>query len=291
MTIRHLKVFVSVCENGSITKTAEQMCTAQPAISQTIADMEKYYGIILFNRINQRLKLTEDGKILYLKAKEVINGFEDFESSASSVADSPKLNIGVSLTFGKNFLPKLMKMVKENYPQVRLFTYINNSKEIQEEILEGRLDFAVIEGKPTYPNIKAEDFKSDKLMVVCGYNYDYPEFVTINELSKTTLLLREKGSTSRDYLENILRLHDLSCFPSMESISNQAIISAVTQNLGVAVLPEELVKSYISRKKLKEIKLKDFDLIRNSYVISHKNKTFGKVVKSIYDTVLKGFDF
>lgn len=290
MTIRHLKVFVNVCDNGSITKTAEQMCTAQPAISQTIADIEKYYGIILFNRINQRLKLTDDGKVLYLKAKEVLVGFEDFENTASSIADSPTLKIGVSLTFGKNVMPAIMKYVKTNYPEVKLFTFINNSKEIQESILEGKLDFAIIEGKPTYPNIKAEDFKSDKLMVVCGYDYDYPEFVTVKELSKATLLLREKGSTSRDYLENIFRVNDLSCFPSMESISNQAIISAVMENLGVAVLPAELVKGHISRKKLKEIKLKDFDLIRNSYVISHKSKSFGKIVKSIYDRVLKGFE-
>ena len=52
MTIRHLKVFVEVCENSSITKTAEIMHIAQPAISQTIADIEKYYNVILFNRIN-----------------------------------------------------------------------------------------------------------------------------------------------------------------------------------------------------------------------------------------------
>ena len=69
MTIRHLKVFVEVCENSSITKTAEIMHIAQPAISQTIADIEKYYNVILFNRINQRLVITETGKILLQKAK------------------------------------------------------------------------------------------------------------------------------------------------------------------------------------------------------------------------------
>ena len=82
MTIRHLKVFVEVCENSSITKTAEIMHIAQPAISQTIADIEKYYNVILFNRINQRLVITETGKILLQKAKEVIANFDEFENLA-----------------------------------------------------------------------------------------------------------------------------------------------------------------------------------------------------------------
>ncbi len=291
MTIRHLKVFVNVCNNGSITKTAEQMCTAQPAISQTISDIEKFYGIVLFNRINQRLKLTEDGRQLYLKAKEVLSSFEDFENTATSIADSPIINLGVSLTFGKNSLPSLMKYVKKEFPNVKLYTYVNNTKEIQEMILDGKLDFGVIEGKPTYPNIEAESFKSDKLVVVCGYNYDYPDDVTVEELSKATLLLREKGSTSRDYIENIFRINDLPCFPTMESIGNQAIIGAVLENLGVAVLPEILVKSYINKNKIKQITLKDFDLVRNYYVISHKNKTLNSVGKKIYQRILSGSDF
>ena len=69
MTIRHLKTFVAVCEYGGITKAAEALHVAQPAVSQTIAEIEKYYGIILFDRINQRLVITELGKELLLKAK------------------------------------------------------------------------------------------------------------------------------------------------------------------------------------------------------------------------------
>ena len=72
MTVRHLRVFVTVCECGGITKAAELMHVAQPAVSQTIADIEKYYGVVLFDRINHKLVLTDGGKNLLLKAKEVL---------------------------------------------------------------------------------------------------------------------------------------------------------------------------------------------------------------------------
>ena len=58
MTIRHLKVFISVVENGGITKAAEVLRVAQPAVSQTISDLEKYYNVILFDRINNKIVLT-----------------------------------------------------------------------------------------------------------------------------------------------------------------------------------------------------------------------------------------
>lgn len=288
MTLRHLKVFITVCETGSVTRAAENLHIAQPAISQTISDVEKYYGVALFNRINQKLKLTEDGKLLFIKAKEVVLNFEEFENMAKSAAERPKINIGASLTFGKTVLPGIMRYVKDNMPEVRLFSVINNAREIQEGILDGNIDFAIIEGKPSFPNIKALEYSSDKLTVVCGYDYDYPNEVSIKELAKADLLLREKGSASRDYLESLFDINDLAFTPTMESISNQAIISAVRENLGVAVLPEDLIKSYLGKKRMKEVKIKDAELIRKSYVISHKNKTFLKSARKVYDYVCSG---
>ena len=171
MTIRHLKVFVEVCENSSITKTAEIMHIAQPAISQTIADIEKYYNVILFNRINQRLVITETGKILLQKAKEVIANFDEFENLAIATLENPIIHIGASLTFGITHLPRIMNYVKQNYPNVQLLTTINNSKEIEQGVLDGTIDFGIVEGSISNKNIKIENFIDDKLLIVCGYDY------------------------------------------------------------------------------------------------------------------------
>lgn len=282
MTIRHLKVFVAVCEYGGITKAAQSMHLAQPAVSRTIADIEEYYNIILFNRINQRIVLTESGKELLYKAKEVIKNFDDFENFARSSIDKPNVHIGASLTIGKSHLPKIMKHIKETYPNIKLRSTVNNAKEIQNGIIDGEIDFGIIEGSFLLPNIKAEKFMIDRLSVVCGYDYDIPSSVTVNELAKTDLLLRESGSSSRNHLETVFNLNGISCTPTMESISNQAIISAVMENFGVAVLPETLVKPYILKNQIREIELKGVKLRRQSYVISHKNKKLGKTLSEIY---------
>ena len=65
MTLRHLKIFVAICEHGGVTKAAEALHIAQPAVSTTLSELEKYYNVILFDRINQRLVITEMGKRLF----------------------------------------------------------------------------------------------------------------------------------------------------------------------------------------------------------------------------------
>ena len=106
MTIRHLKILIAVCENGSITKAAEMLHIAQPAVSCTIAEIEKYYKVVLFDRINQRLVITDAGKNLLLKAREVIASFDDFEGRAASVLPSGS---GPLLLSGKPSSPHTFK--------------------------------------------------------------------------------------------------------------------------------------------------------------------------------------
>ncbi len=283
MTIRHLKVFAAVCETGSVTKAAELLHTAQPAVSQTIADIEKYYNVVLFDRINQRLLLTGEGKELLLRAKNVLSSFDEFEAVAFKAADSPEVRIGASLTIATTFLPNIMLYIKTQFPGVKLFTAINNAYEIQRGILDGEIDFAIIEGNPTQSSMCAHEFFSDKLRIVCGYNYDTKTDMTVQELAKCPLLLREKGSSSRDHLETVFNAECVSCTPAMESISNQAIIVAARENFGIAVLPEGLVKKSLQRKVLKEITLTGVELRRNSNVIWHKNKKYGEIQKKIFD--------
>lgn len=283
MTIRHLKAFVAVCENGSVTKAAELLHVAQPALSQTISDIEKYYNVALFNRINQRLVLTETGKELLQKAKEVLESFQGFEDLATNAVDMPAVHIGMSLTIGATDLPKIMRYIKNEYPFVKLSVTINNSFEIQQSILSGEIDFGIIEGNIVMPHFCCAEFKSDKLIIVCGRDFQIDSVIDVRKLASQPLLLREKGSSSREHLESIFKRNGISSEPIMESISNQAIIVAAKENFGVAVLPQALVAKDVQKGKLKEVKLLDYELKRTSFVFWHRNKKFGSTQKAILD--------
>lgn len=290
MTLRHLKVFICVCKNNSITKAAEELFVAQPAVSNTIAEIEKHYKIVLFNRISQRLSLTEEGKNLLIKAQEVISAFDEFEAQAQNASFSPVIRIGSSLTIGKEHIPNLIKSLKDEFLDINVQVSINQTAVIEEKILEGNLDFAFTQAKPSSQNLNSKIVSSHKLIAVCGNEYKIPQQLTLKELCNYELLLREDGSVSREFLSHSLALHNISVSPVIESVSNQALISAATENLGVTILPETMLKSRLKKGRLKEIIICDCELTRNSFLIYHKNKTFSPFKKEVFDFCYKNYN-
>ena len=291
MTIRHLKVFLCVCKHQSMTKAAEELFIAQPAVSNTISEIEKNYNVKLFERINKKLFLTEEGKVLLIKAQEVITAFNEFEEVALNSSKKPLLKIGSSLTIGKQKLPWLLRNLKENFKDIDFQVSINQTSIIENKILNGTLDFAFIQGKPSSPNIKSRLVDSNTLIAVCGKKYDMPDTLTLKELCRYDLLLREDESVSRDFLDNIFSLENIVVTPVMESISNQALISAAVQNLGVTIMPEVLLTRQLNNGGLRKITVLDYEFTRNSYLVYHKDKSFGAVKKEIFDFCYKNYKY
>lgn len=282
MTIRHLKTFILVTELGSISKAAEELCVAQPSVSQTIKELENYYNAQLFNREGKKLTLTTEGLALLAKAKEVIYSFSEFEELAYKAEFSPTINIGATMTFGTFSLPILLDTLKREIPNGDPRFYIDKIHPLEEKILNGDLDFAIIEGLPTSKMIKTNIFGEDRLVVVAGQDYNIPNKIKLTDLPKYELLLREVGSAPRRILDSALAVKGVKITHSrMESISNMIIIALAINNKGVGILPADIVKRYLDEGKLKEIET-DTQLIRKLCLISHKNKRFTSNEKKAY---------
>ncbi len=282
MTIRHMKVFVCVAKHLSMTRAAEELFIAQPAVSTTICEIEKHYHVQLFERINRRLVLTNEGKKLLIKAQSVLSAFDDFEESATNSSKKPLLRIGASLTIGKQKLPKLLRRLKDSFAGIEFQISINQTSVIESKILNGSLDFAFIQGTPSNSHMDAMLVECNTWHVVCGTKYPMPDTVTLKELCRYDLLLREDEGVSREFLDHIFARENIVLNPVMESISNQALISAAVQNLGVAILPQSLVTPHIHSGELRNITVSDYVFTRNSYLIYHKDKIFGAVKKEIF---------
>lgn len=281
MTLRHLKIFVEVCEKGGVTRAAESLHIVQPAVSTAISELEKYYGIRLFDRINRRLVLTDEGRRLLLKAKEVLTAFGDFEKLAREGSEKPVVRIGSSLTIAREKLPGIIRAVRQDFPNADLRIDVNTTLDIEKKLIGGDLDFGFVEGKITFPEIKPTPICSDRLAAVCAVSYDCPDRITVSRLASERLLMREPGSASRDSADRLFSAAKLSAEPIMTSVSNSALISACAAGFGIAVLPEGLLHGEEARGSLREITITDADLTRESFLIIHKNKRLTPVQSGI----------
>lgn len=285
MTLKHLKVFVAVCEYGSTTKASKALFIVQPTISLSIKELEKYYNVPLFERLNQRLVLTEIGRELYKKAKEILTNFNDFEELAISHGKNPHVKIGASLTLGQTIIPKFLEIIeKENYnvlPQV----LIRQSTTIEREIEESNLDFGIISGNVTSPHLVATAISHEKFVAVCHTDFPIPDKLTFQELITYPLLIREHGSSSRDFLDKLLIEKNLTMSPKMDSSNNQAIVTAIQANLGVGFLPENYVKEYIDNNIIREILITDVIANQTNYLVIHKNKKLNSLQQQAFNLI------
>ena len=287
MTLRHLKIFVTVCEYGSTTKAAEALYIVQPTVSLAISELEKYYKVSLFDRINQRLVLTEIGKELLVKAKEILSGFEDFESLATFSGQNPKVRIGTSLTLGQTLIPHFLHIIEKEKLNIQPQILIRQAKTIERELERGNLDFAIVSGEIFSPYLKAEPLSQDRFVAVCNRSYDVPDSLTLEEFVKYPLLLREHGSSSRDFLEKAATEKGLRLTPTIDSSNNQALATALYFSLGISFLPSSYVSGHIARKKFKEITITDLTANQTNYLLIHKNKKLNACQQQAFDLIKK----
>lgn len=278
MTLRHIRIFLKVCECDSVTEAAEKLGIAQPAVSLAIKELEDYYGVLLFDRISRRLYLTEDGKALLKYARQITFLFEEMENNIKNWDSLQLLRVGSSITIGTCLIPDYVKRFHSAYPKIKVNVTIDNSSVIEKKILRNELDFAFIEGITHSENILSYHFLEDRLVLVCGANHDLSgqSNISLDELSHQTLILREKGSGTRQLFDSTLLTHGITVTPAWESISTEAIIHAVASGIGVSVLPYRLVEHDLAEHRLQIVKIKNVEFKRFFNLIYHKDKHLSK---------------
>lgn len=136
MTLRHLRIFVAVCEEGSVTLAAEKLYLSQPAVSLAIHELEEHYGVRLFDRISRKLYLTSAGNRFLEYAVHISSLFDEMERDIQNWDTLGALRIGSSITIGAALIPKAVALYSQQYPDVEIKMVIDNSQVIEKKVLD-----------------------------------------------------------------------------------------------------------------------------------------------------------
>ena len=292
MTLRHLRIFVAVCETGSMTAAASQLFIAQPSISLAVSEMEEYYGVKLFDRIARKLYLTDNGRRALQYARHLIDLFDEMEQGIRDQDAVGQLRVGTSITIGTYLLPQYINRLKQVYPSVRVEAFIGNSGSIEQQILDNQIDIGVIEGVSHSSYILSESFQGDRLAFICSVEHAFAGR-TLKELAEVKdqdFILREKGSAGREIFDGLLAAQELAVAPLWQSASNQAILHGVRSGLGISILPYSLVQESLKKGEIAEFKIKGMALSRKYSVIYHKNKFLSQSARTLVE-ICKGEEF
>lgn len=280
MTLRHIRIFLSVFQNNGITKAAQELHIAQPSVSLAVKEMEEYYGTKLFDRIGKKIYPTQNGRRLYDYALKICGLFDEANRSVKNPDTLGEIRIGASITTGTKLLPDILKRYKTIRPEITVTAVVGNSDEIEKKVLANEIDVGFTEKQPQSPEILAEPFGADRLCAVAarGGTLADAKRVTPEQLAREPFLTREKGSAVREITDAYFAVAGLTITPVMESTGTQALLNAAERGIGVAILPYLLAKERLDSGTLCEIPLVP-EIKRDLNIIRHKSKFLSPAVE------------
>lgn len=283
MTLRHMKTFIAVYQTENTTKAARMLNLSQPVVTRTIQEIEKYYGVCLFERINHRLHITEAAKTFYSYAVHIIDAFDQMEKGLRNWDALGVIRVGATITLGNTILPRLLTELRAGHPTLQMMAKISNGSLLQKALLENQLDLALIEGDVEDENLCKEAIASDRLVLILPPDdpRQRADSLSLQELAHDPLILREEGSMGRSLIDQIFAAHKLSAVPTIESVSTQAIVRAVHAGLGISFLPENLVSEAIASGFVSTHRVENEDFARENFIVWHKQKFLTSSVKEL----------
>ncbi len=286
MTIRHIKIFKAICENGyNITKASQQLNMTQPAVSMAIKELETYYGVKLFDRIGRRLSITKAGEKLLDYSVRISSVFDDMEIRLKDWDTHAAIRIGATSTPGGFMLPEWVKKFKESHPLTPLKINISTCYGLEEKLLNGDIDFAIIEGELHSPALIHYPFADDRLCVVSGADCGYTngQHITIEEFKNLNFITKEKKCVTRRLFDSITAKAGFSVNPYIESSDIPTLVNFAISGAGVAVIPYRAVEIFIKRGRLCEIVCPRLDLSRKLYIVTSKDKYLSTAAKEFIE--------
>jgi DNA-binding transcriptional LysR family regulator len=292
MDLRRLEIFAKVAELGSFSRAAEALFLTQPTISEHVRALEDELGVQLLDRLGRGATPTRAGHLLLGYARRMLTlsreahqALERFQGRMSG-----ELVVGGSTIPGEYVLPALIGRFKSKYPDISISLRIGSTRQITDWLEEGRVEVAVLGARPAVRTVECKELMSDELVVVVPSSHPWANrrTATLADLQKEPMVVRERGSGSREAMEHALQEAGVS-LASLRLVgemgSTQAIKQAVRAGVGVALISKRAVEDECRAGLLACVKVKDLRVARAFYLATHRDRTRSPLAQAFVEFI------
>ncbi|GAB6052173.1 LysR family transcriptional regulator [Magnetospira thiophila] len=269
-TLQQLRLFEAVARLGSITQAAREVHLTQPAVSIQVKRLEEHAGLPLFDQVGRRLHLTAAGRVLFEASHAVLERMADLDNALDSLRGEVAGPLRVSaVTTAQYFLPHLLGEFVRRHPQVQPSMAVTNRDSMIGR-LESLLDDIYIMGQvPERIDVVSTPFLQNEIVIVAAPNHPLAGSgpVDLETLLGQRILLRERGSGTRQAFERLVSEHGHTVTPYMELGSSVALKQGVMAGLGVAVLSRHSLTLELAVNRLTVLECEGFPLHRPWYAV------------------------
>jgi DNA-binding transcriptional LysR family regulator len=279
LQLPHLATFSKAAELSSFTGAAKSLRITQAAVSQRVGALEKLLGTPLFRRQAGRVLLTEAGRKLYEYAQRIL---ELHREALRVIAghETPitgELLLAASSIPGEYLLPDLLSVFRTNYPHIHIRAAVSDSSAVLAQVERGEVSLGLVGRKADNPHLEFRYLASDRMVLAVppGHALGKRKQVSVKQLARYPLVLREAGSGLRHYFEKSLETAGMSLTDLrvvLELGSNEAIKEAVLRGVGVAVLSSYAMHRELQAGQLHALEVSGLHCERDLFVVQDRRR-------------------
>ena len=282
-----METFLEACRTLNFTRAAEALNITQPAVTQHIQYLEKYYGTELFEYRNKQLRLTPAGEQLRWAATAMVHDEQKLKRDLQDLENvRQSLRFGATLTIGEYALPARLAKFLHRHPQTDVHMLVDNTQNLLNSLNEGKLDFAVVEGYYTKSEFDSLLWTMEPYICVCSSRHALPpQPLTLSGMFRENLILRNPGSGSREVLERVLGEKGcrFSDFRHIVEIRDLLVIKELVKaDCGITFLYQKAVEKELQEGSIQKVRLADFEVYHEFTFLWRKGSIYEAEFHSIF---------
>lgn len=274
-TFQQLRIFSTVSETKSITKAAEILHISQPAVSVQLKKFQDFFDNPLYEVIGRKLHLTDFGLEIAAVCRATMQEAQQLKNKSKEHKGElwGTLKISVVST-AKYVMPYLLSDFLRIHPGIDLKMDVTNKLAVLVSLKKNEIDFAMVSTLPENIQIEKIQLMPNKLHLIGSKSM--PLITELNEElgSSHTFIFREKGSATRQIMENVLKEKKVSIAKQLQLTSNEAVKQAVLAGLGYSIMPLIGLKNALQSGDVKIMPVDGLPVTTNWHLIWLKNKKF-----------------
>ncbi|WFR58302.1 LysR family transcriptional regulator [Anaerocolumna sp. AGMB13025] len=288
VNLEYYKIFYYVAGFGSFTKAAEELCISQPAVSQGIKLLETNLGSNLFVRTQKGVKLTPEGEVLY---SYISRGYETIllgETKFKKMIDleNGEIRIGASDMTLQFYLLSFLEAFHTKYPGIKVTVTNAPTPETLEYLYDGKIDFGVVSA-PFFAKseIISREVKAVEDIFVAGSRFSYlkDQVLEYSDLEKLPIICLESNTSTRMYIDEILRNNGVLLNPEFELATSDMIVQFTLRNLGIGSVVSNFAEKFLDSGELFRLKFRKQIPGRSFCIITSDKNPISTAARELLD--------
>lgn len=276
INLNQLRVFYCVAKNISFTRAAEELFITQPAVTAQVKLFEEWCSLKFFKKKGRGISLTDEGETLYRHACKIFEHEKELEAIIDDLRHLKQgvLRLGTPKTYARHLMPFITRRFHEKHPHIKICMDEGSSLKMIESVLKLEIEIAIVAMVLEHADLEFFPFSQEEIVPIFSTKHPFASrsSVTVCQLAEEPIIMREAGSGTRKYTDEMFNRHE--CKPNiLMETSNTAFIKQLVGNGdGISLLVKESVLAELQTNKLATVPIEGERVFLHNSVYYLKNQ-------------------